>query len=75
MRLPKTLERFRAIIAEVSDERNSEEGYWVYLKPGLWSPDDETHCVHEDRIGDIADKLKYVERCPCCPGDVPPEGY
>lgn len=67
--LPKPLRRWAPLIAEVSDERGTDEGYWVYLNPGIWSPDDETHCIHEDTIRECANKLRLVQRCSCCPGD------
>lgn len=66
MQLPKCLQRFAEHIREVSDERSTDEGYWVYLTPGLWSPDDETHCIHENTPRECAIKMKRVEPCSCC---------
>lgn len=66
--LPKTLQRWADKIDEVSDERATGEGYWIYLKAGWWSPEDETHCIHEDTIRDCAAKMKCIEPCnhECC---------
>jgi hypothetical protein len=64
--LPKSLRKFASIIESVSDERGSDEGYWVYLKPGLWSPMDETHCIHENTLAECVYALKGVEKCPKC---------
>lgn len=69
MKLPKCLKRYAHLIAEVSDERRGDDGYWVYLIPGYWSPDDETHCIHEDNPTECARVMKGVEPCPCCPED------
>ena len=66
MNLPACLRPHRAVIAEISDERRDGDGYWVYLATGLWSPEDETHCVHEDTPRACAAKLRRVEPCPCC---------
>lgn len=66
--LPKSLARWADVIDEISDERGSDEGYWVYLKAGWWSPDDETHCIHEDTIRECVVKMRNIEPCTkeCC---------
>jgi hypothetical protein len=69
MTLPKSLEKFRDKIDDVSDERASDNGYWVYLKCGWREPDGETHCVHEDTIGECAKLMKWITPCiepGCC---------
>lgn len=68
MKLPRCLQPFADRIAEVSDERSTEEGYWVYLAAGWWSPEDETHCIHEDNPQQCVYYLRTIERCPCCNG-------
>ncbi len=68
-KLPKCLQKYAHLIDEISDERSTDEGYWVYLVAGYWSPDDETHCIHEDTPRECAAKMKQVERCHCCPMD------
>lgn len=65
LNLPKTLEKFRHLIDDVSDERGMGQGYWVYLKAGLINPWTETHCVHEDTIKECAEQLKIVKPCQC----------
>ncbi len=69
MNLPKCLQRYTDKISEVSDERSTDEGYWVYLAPGWRDDEGETHCIHEDTIKECAAKMKYVTRCTspgCC---------
>jgi len=71
MKLPRCLQPFAAIIDEVSDERRGGEandGYWVYLRNGWWSPEEETHCVHHDTPAECVVALRTVERCyrDCC---------
>ncbi len=71
MRLPACLKKYAHLIEEVSDERDTDDGYWVYLKPGYWHPPGEVHCVHEDTPRECAAEMKYVEKCnrDCCKGD------
>jgi hypothetical protein len=69
MKIPNSLKRWKDKISEVSDERSTDEGIWIYLIPGWWSPEDETHCIHEDTLKECAAKLKGIEPCPCCPED------
>lgn len=70
--LPKCLRKYAAVIESVSDERSGydgDDGYWVYLTTGWWSPEDETHCIHENNPRECAAKLRYVARCTkvgCC---------
>lgn len=67
--LPKSISKWSKAISEVSDERADDDGYWVYFIPGVWSPEDETHCIHEDDLRTVAAKLKSIKRCSCCSGD------
>lgn len=64
MQLPKCLRPYADRIEEVSAE--GEDGYWVYLIPGWWSPENETHCIHEDTAKDCVPYLKSIEPCLCC---------
>ncbi len=70
MNLPRPLKKFAHLIKEVSDERDTDDGYWVYFVAGYWSPEDETHCIHENTPAECAAKMKSVEPCHCCPGDL-----
>jgi hypothetical protein len=64
--LPASIRRFHAIIEDVSDERDNEDGYWVYLKSGWINKLHEVHMVHEDTLAECADQLKnFVETCSC----------
>lgn len=67
-KLPKCLRIFASKIKEVSDERATGEGYWIYLVAGWWSPWDETHCIHEDTLRYCVEKMHWVEPCfkECC---------
>ncbi len=67
--LPKTLRKFADKIADVSDERGSGDGYWVYLVNGWRDDEGETHCIHEDTITECAKRMKHIQPCTepdCC---------
>ncbi len=69
MTIPATLRPWADRIDEVLDERDQDNGWWVYLKTGWWSPNTETHCIHEDTLKECAALLRDdVERCEkaCC---------
>ena len=51
-------------VSEVSDERGSDDGFWVYLKPG-WIWQCEVHCVHEDTPSACLIEMRGVESCNC----------
>ena len=64
--LPKTLERFRKDIVDISDERADGDGYWVYLRRGLQqSAKTQVHNVHEDTVTACARAFKWVRPCDC----------
>lgn len=51
-------------IEEISDERSSGDGIWLYLKPGfIW--DNSVHVVHENTVKACREALKYVTPCDC----------
>jgi len=67
--LPKCLRKYADKIESVSDERGSDDGYWVYLAAGWRTPDGETHCVHEDNPTQCAREMKHITPCTvkgCC---------
>lgn len=74
-RLPKSLQRFAHLIADISDERHfarrlpgedqNGDGIWLYLKKGFWNPDTETHSVHEHSWGECVAAMRSVEKCVC----------
>jgi hypothetical protein len=59
----KSFLRKRHLIETISNERDSGDGIWVYLKPG-WIAD-EVHHVHEDTVRECLEALKEVRRCNC----------
>lgn len=64
--LPTPLRKYAAIISDVSDERDNDDGYWVYLKSGLINTLHEVHMVHEDDPESCAQVLKsFIVRCEC----------
>lgn len=55
-------------IEEVSDERGSGDGIWVYTKPGFhdgYDPRGPTHAVHEDTWRDVLRQMRSIEPCAC----------
>ncbi len=66
--IPATLARFADKIDEVLDERDQDNGWWIYLKTGWRCTHMETHCIHEDTLKQCADLLEDIEPCsgPCC---------
>ena len=59
--LPPALRQFANLIEDVSDESEAGDGIWIYLMPGYWDPDTETHCVHEDTMSECVEAMKSVE--------------
>lgn len=59
----KSIEKHHAV-CDISDERNSGDGYWVYLKPG-WCIEPELHSIHEETPLECLRKLKDIQRCHC----------
>jgi hypothetical protein len=69
LKLPKCLQKYADKIAEVSDERGDDDGYWVYLVKGWRDDEGETHCIHEDNPRECALRMKNIVRCTtpgCC---------
>lgn len=51
---------------DISDERSSGDGYWVYLKKGYqMEPSSMTHSVHEDTPSKALAALKKIVPCDC----------
>ena len=59
-------------VKEVSDERNNQDGIWVYMKNGYCNSLDETHCLHEDSVKEIVKAFRWIEPCAkdCCTVEV-----
>lgn len=66
--LPRSLQLFCArnqnLIDEVSDERDTDDGIWIFLKYG-WCFDNSCHIVHEDTARAIIQAFKSVRACSC----------
>lgn len=45
-------------VSEISDERSTDDGYWVYLRPGFnW---DGIRTVHEYTVADLRRAMREV---------------
>lgn len=65
-KLPKTLRQYAALIVDFSDERQVQNGYWVYLVYGYINERSETHQIHEDTLAECANQLRHwVKPCAC----------
>lgn len=67
--LPACLRKFASKIESVSDERGTDQGYWVYLVKGWRDDEGETHCIHEDTPAECAKLMRHITRCAtpgCC---------
>lgn len=60
----KTLMEKDKRIALIDDEREFNDGYWVYLKDGF-SFDNDSHVFSERTIKDIKRSLTRVYPCEC----------
>lgn len=45
-------------IAEISDERENGDGWWIYLKEPFFNAESETKIIHEHRLSDCISILK-----------------
>jgi len=69
--LPKALQqlqdKYPDIIEEIEDDRDHDNGYWVYLTDGWFSPDMESRTIHEDTVKEVLAKFRNVR--PARPGE------
>lgn len=64
--LPTSLRKYANLIADVSDERQNGDGFWVYLISGRVNTLHEVHFVHEDTPQECAKLFKlFVDNCHC----------
>lgn len=63
----KTIERIKSDrrVADVSDEREMGDGFWVYLKPGWRWAEDWVHSIHEDTPSECLRELHRAIPCHC----------
>jgi hypothetical protein len=65
---PKSFQKYADKIDEVEDDRQQQNGWWVYLKHGWKSDSDPLGCVHqihEDTVAECVACLKSVLPCEC----------
>lgn len=68
MTIPKTLQRFSSKIQSMDDERDTQNGYWIYLRRGWKSGNDPIGCVHqehEDTLTALVGRMYSVLPCDC----------
>jgi hypothetical protein len=65
-RTPRSLQGLRdhPDVADVSDERGSGDGVFVYLRPGLQCVRTATRMIHEDTVSEV---LAAFRGRICCP--------
>lgn len=52
-------------VIEISDERSSGDGFWVYLRSGHCNDEQGLHCIHEDSPTECLRRLRWIEECRC----------
>lgn len=50
-------------VSSISDERDTGDGIWVYLKPGWHCALSGTHTVHEWTVRDLVESFDTVAPC------------
>ena len=63
--IAKLREQFKAVINEVSDERDTADGVWFYPIAGYGIPADGIHCVHEWTYEAAVEQLNRIIKCNC----------
>lgn len=60
MKKPRTLSQLRAHpwVSEIDEE--FDNGYWLYLKNGYWSPEMESTTLHEMTVKTLCDVFSRV---------------
>ena len=64
--IPKTLQAIQADprVDDIVDERDTGDGYWVYLKPGWYNPVDGLTMIHEWNVRDVLAKYRQIKPAP-----------
>jgi hypothetical protein len=67
MSLPKTIQHLvdDPRIQSVDDERDTGDGYWIYLEPGHQDGESYLHLIHEWTVKDLLRKVRGIEACRC----------
>jgi hypothetical protein len=65
-RLGAIPKKYRPRIVDIIDERNEENGWWLYLTAG-WRRDDTdpSHIIHEDTWSAAMSELRITRPCDC----------
>tara|TARA_R100001129_G_scaffold159224_1_gene123304 strand:- start:419 stop:643 length:225 start_codon:yes stop_codon:yes gene_type:complete len=66
MKKPRTLAQLKAhpLVSGWEDETDQDNGYWIHLQNGYWSPETETTTLHEMTVKDLLDVFSRVEKAP-----------
>ena len=56
IKIPK---KYQHMIDEVLKD---QDGYWVYLKDGYYSPTLDCGTIHEDTIKDVLKEIRKIEK-------------
>ena len=66
MKHPKTWKDFKKhpYVAMVSDERSSNDGYWIYLKEPYYCQSMELPSIHEYTLKECSEMFKDVVKNP-----------
>jgi hypothetical protein len=56
--------KYRNAIDSISDERNSGDGYWIYLKEPFFNTHLECATIHEHNLNDCIEQLKICVNKP-----------
>jgi len=67
MSLPKSIAHLvnDPRIQSVDDERDTGDGYWIYLEPGYQDSESDLHLIHEWRVKDLLRKVQGIKPCDC----------
>ena len=58
---PRTLAQLRQHPWVQGIDEEQDNGYWLYLSEGYWSPEMETTSLHEMTVRDLCDVFSRVE--------------
>ena len=62
MTKPRTLTQLRNHPWVEGIDEEDDNGYWLYLKEGFWSPEMETTSLHEMTVRELCDVFSRVEK-------------
>jgi len=58
--------RYPSVIESISDERDTGDGWWLYLHAGYRNAEGDIHFIHEDTVAEVLKMFrKYVRTCDC----------